>query len=69
MSWRPIETAPETGVFLVYMPEERTKFQVANFHPNVRVIGNCFAFDLTKPSHWMPLPAAPEDSKKEKFNG
>jgi hypothetical protein len=58
-AWQPIETAPDSGVFLVYMPDERTKFQVAKFHPNVRVIGNCFAFDITKPTHWMPLPEAP----------
>jgi hypothetical protein len=57
--WQPIETAPKDGEFLVYMPEERTKFQVARFHQNVKIIGNTFAFDLTEPTHWMPLPASP----------
>lgn len=59
--WQPIETAPKEGIFLVYMPEEKRPYQVANFHPNVNVIGNCFAFDLTKPTHWMPLPQPPGD--------
>lgn len=59
--WRPIETAPEEGVFLVYMPDETMKFQVARWRPNVKVIGNVFAFDLTKPSHWRPLPPPPTE--------
>jgi len=57
--WQPIETAPAEGEFLVYMPEERNTFQVMRKHPNVSIIGNVFAFDLTKPTHWMPLPPAP----------
>ena len=58
--WLPIETAPEEGQFLVYMPEDkRCPIQVAKWHPNVKVIGNQFAFDQPKPTHWMPLPEAP----------
>ncbi len=57
--WQPIETAPEDGEFLVYMPEERTRIQSAKFRQNVKTIGGAFAFDLTKPSHWMPLPPPP----------
>ena len=58
--WMPIETAPEEGQFLVYMPEDkRSPIQVAKWLPNVKVIGNQFAFDLHKPTHWMPLPEAP----------
>lgn len=60
--WKPMDTAPETGVFLVYMPAEREKdrIQVAKWHPNVKVIGGCFAFDRKPATHWMPLPAEPE---------
>lgn len=62
-SWQPIETAPEHGEFLVYMPDEpRRKTQAAEWHPNVKVIGNHFAFDLTKPTHWMPLPEPPQQN-------
>lgn len=60
--WQPIETAPEDGLFLVYMPNEppHSMFQVARWHPNAKVIGHVFAFDLTKPTHWMPLPSPPD---------
>lgn len=59
--WRPIETAPAQGRFLVYMPEDsRQPIQVATWHPNVKIIGNVFHFDCKPPTHWMPLPPAPE---------
>lgn len=68
--WQPIETAPEHGQFLVYMPDEPfNKIQAATFHANYKVIGNHFAFDLTKPTHWMPLPDPPErGAETEKGN-
>lgn len=58
--WRPMETAPEMGEFLVYMPQERTQIQVAKWHPNVKTIGGSFSFDLTAPTHWHPLPKIPQ---------
>jgi len=58
--WMPIESAPDEGSFLVYMPEEKRKIQVAEYHPNVNTIGNNFAFDLTKPTHWCELPDDPK---------
>lgn len=58
-AWQPIETAPDDGEFLVYTPNERRKIQAAEWHSNFKVIGNHFAFDLTKPTHWMPLPEPP----------
>lgn len=57
--WLPIETAPKDGTVMVYLPEERQKMQVARFHPNVKTIGHAFAFDLTAPTHWRPLPEPP----------
>jgi hypothetical protein len=64
-NWQPIETCPTEGQFLVYMPDEPTdKIQAANYHPNVKVIGNHFAFDLTKPTHWQPLPDPPTTLEK-----
>jgi hypothetical protein len=62
--WQPIETAPENGTFLVFMPEEHTQMQVAKWHPNVKTIGNSFAFDLSDPTHWHPLPAAPHQAQE-----
>ena len=65
MQWMPIENAPEEGQFLVYMPDDqRQPIQVAKWHPNVKVIGNVFAFDSHKPTHWMPLPQPPNDQAK-----
>lgn len=58
--WQPIETAPTEGRFLVYMPTyNRNPIQVANYHLDVKVIGNMFAFDMPPPTHWMPLPEPP----------
>lgn len=59
--WLPIENAPKEGVFLVYLPNEKLKIQAAKFHPNINVIGNSFAFDLTEPTHYKPLPPDPKD--------
>lgn len=66
--WQPIETAPVDGLFLVYMPDEppHSRFHVARWHPNAKVIGHVFAFDLTKPTHWMPLPEPPLLKPSEK---
>lgn len=65
--WQPIETAPEYGEFLVYMPDEpRRKIQAASWHPNVKVIGDHFDYDRTRPTHWMPLPDPPTENGKGK---
>jgi hypothetical protein len=59
--WKPIETAPESGEFLVYIPDGEPKIQVGVWRPNIKVIGNHFMFDMWKPTHWMPLPDAPKE--------
>lgn len=67
--WRPIETAPEKGVFLVYMPtadRDGDRIQVAVWHPNVKVVGHLFAFDCAPITHWMPLPAPPLPASEAK---
>ena len=57
--WLPIESLPAEGEFLFYLPGERRKIQAAQVRPNVTTIGGCFAFDLTKPTHYMPMPPLP----------
>ena len=59
--WQPIETAPEGESLLVYMPtDKRNPIQVARWGKHTKVIGNQFAFDMEKPTHWMPLPEPPK---------
>jgi len=59
--WLPITTVPSEGKFLVYMPDEmREPIQAANWHPNMKVTGGVFAFDLPEATHWMPMPPPPE---------
>ena len=64
--WRAIETAPQEGVFLVYSPDEARparRVQVADWHPNVKVVGGLFAFDCAPITHWMPLPLPPTSAE------
>lgn len=53
--WKPIEECPAEGEFLVYLPNERDKFQVMVRHPKVTTIGGNFAFDLTKPTLYAEI--------------
>ena len=64
--WGAIETAPQEGVFLVYSPDEARparRVQVADWHPNVKVVGGLFAFDCAPITHWMPLPHPPTSAE------
>jgi hypothetical protein len=61
--WQPIETAPKVGEFLVYMPDEHRKFQVMYRNERVTIIGGAFAFDMTKPTLWAPIPDLNEPPK------
>lgn len=62
--WQPIETAPEESEFLVYMPNELRRIQVARRTKKIMVIGSNFDFELTKPTRWMPLPAPPAQGEE-----
>lgn len=62
--WLPIETAPKDGTqFLFNAPQMDCGLSIGEFNAG-RL---CSAFDgkvlgdwVTPPTHWMPLPAAPE---------
>ncbi len=62
MEWKTIDSAPEEGVFLVWLAEPLlgSQVQTARWHPNVKTIGAVFHFDAPKPTHWMPLPEPPK---------
>jgi hypothetical protein len=61
--WQPIESAPVDGEpFQVWLPEkwQHSHVHTATFHPNVRVVGGLFLFDLPcQPTHWSRLPPGP----------
>lgn len=61
VNWKPIETAPADGSFLVWLEEPflGCHVQVACWRKNIKIIGGVFAFDAPKPTHWMPLPPGP----------
>ncbi len=56
MTWQSMETAPKVGEFLVYLPEEYRKFQVMYRTERMTIIGGAFAFDVSKPTLWAPIP-------------
>jgi hypothetical protein len=59
--WLPIETAPQEGSFLVYMPEARKgkRVQVCTVRNTINVIGGTFDFDQPPRTLWAPIPALP----------
>lgn len=58
--WRDIKTAPRCEVLLYYPATQNG--HPSNALPEWIVVG--YAGGTTrKPTHWMPLPAPPEDDK------
>lgn len=63
VSERPI---PEDSTqVLVWLESKMTfgKLATACYRPNVKLIGNVFAFDAPKPLYWMDAPAPPKGEK------
>lgn len=59
MDWRTIETAPDKGRFLVYVPIKGHRMVIA-----MRGSAGLLLDEQAQPmrfpaSHWMPLPKAP----------
>lgn len=64
--WLLYSSAPKEGAFLVYMPEEPEGREIqvmtrwrANGQTH-EIIGGNWAYDLTKPYEWHPLPERDE---------
>ena len=58
MDWQPIETAPRDGTIGAWCDViGGWSADIASMEDGVAV----FAGDCDGPSHWMPLPAPPED--------
>lgn len=64
--WKPIETIPEEGFFLVFMPEARegSRIQAAKWRKGIKTIGNVFDFDCNPATHWMEQPSEPSNTNK-----
>lgn len=66
--WRPIDTVPVGDIpVLVWLPIPSIGSHVhsATFHPNVKIVGHQFKFDLeSQPTHWRPLPPAPSPNER-----
>lgn len=62
-AWLPIETAPQEGSFLVYMPKAHKgkRVQTCVAHPMLTIIGGCFAFDMPPRTLWAPIPPLPDN--------
>lgn len=72
MEWQPIETAPKDGTQVdVYISELQERYTEAHFC----VSEQCWVWDLpcgtkrvmftkTPPTHWMPLPQPPKETKE-----
>lgn len=62
MKWQPIETAPKDVKLLIYTGHCVLFGTLAYFGPRVghrwKVFGR---FTKMIPTHWMPLPAPPQD--------
>ena len=60
--WRPIETAPRTGVSLLLYQPWRSGYdtRLIGHYANGWVIQHGELWDV-EPTHWMPLPEPPKD--------
>lgn len=57
--WQPIETAPK-GEVLLYFPRVYNERRREVTHSPMIKVGWAANFPHREPTHWMPLPEAPE---------
>ena len=68
MKWQPIETAPKSGAFLVWIPTTELPWPAYRdgkvLRSNAHGILNApdiYDGRVLRATHWMPLPAAPDE--------
>lgn len=80
MNWQPIATAPKDGTrVLCYQPAGQWKTSGKRTHGEEIVVAYWFQpsrpgvegmwVPSLRPTHWMPLPAAPQPEKEEEHEG
>ena len=67
IEWQPIETAPVLGAMLVSVPPYHEVFEAFRDDRGRWLAsdprGGGYYYLHTEPSHWMPLPPRPEETK------
>lgn len=65
--WMPIESAPRDGTwFLAYWPVKTFEDRIQTtqwLHHDYRFVDASDFLDDIQPTHWMPLPPPPQDTK------
>ena len=75
MEWKPIDSAPKDRAFLGWSPDEDpygeangiaiVEWEERDQEFQVLHDSECFTWQYYKPTHWMPLPEPPSDSKPQ----
>jgi hypothetical protein len=63
--WRPIETAPKDGTWVVCVEDDGTK-HVAQFNKTWVTEEYDYTSYFIDPTHWMPLPPPPQADNAER---
>lgn len=61
-AWRPIETAPNSGTFLIYWkkPDKTNVIRIATALNGWIGYGDFYVHRAFEATHWMPLPEPPK---------
>lgn len=65
MKWQPIETAPKDGTIVLVYAKETQEYAIVFWNRYYREWNqrSMEEEELESPTHWMPLPEAPEEEK------
>lgn len=64
MTWQPIDTAPKDQMVLVY--GRACNFRLAYYDPHeARWMTIPGMWGVGRPTHWMPLPAPPDEAQQQ----
>ena len=64
MEWKTIDTAPKDGTEILCYPSDESSVCIVEWNPDRNGgswVDPCEGYYTFKPTHWMPLPKAPEE--------